>query len=247
MSRLPPGAPSGVRTLHTLMRIVIYVTPPSDIRYPSPLPPQRELRFVEAATRRALGRAHSAHFGQCDVTQPIDAPSNARVAAALAGGTRLYIASYVVAENSVALRESGFVFFEELMRRAPAGSVCLVLETTHRQFPELARAAWRGGGPAVAVACPRVRSNRGFSLVLHKRQPAETDTGGGDAFGPGSEELAALFARFEQDDERQRERGGGRGERRRRVREGRAVAPAEDAAVGGGARGAAATCETTRA
>jgi hypothetical protein len=198
---------------------------------------EAELRAVESAVRSCFGRRFSADFGRCDITLPLDDPANAAAADAVRRGTRLYIASYVVAENAAALRASGFVFFEQLLARAPEGTVVLVLETTHRQFPEIARAAWRGGGRAVAVACPRVRSNRGFSLCMLKRAAApeqtpgqRTDTGavaqnhdlrpgggegggtqgGVDQFGPDSEELARLFRRFERDDQRQRANGGGR-------------------------------------
>lgn len=167
---------------------------------------ETEVGAVVAATRSALGLRHSAAFGRCDITLPLAAPANELVEEALAGGTRLFVASYVVAENAVALRDSEFVFFEELFARAPAGTLLLVLETTHRQFPAIARAAWRGGGDAVAAACPRVRSNRGYSLCLLKRSaaPAGVEGGEADAFGPESEELSELFSRFEEDDRRQR-------------------------------------------
>jgi hypothetical protein len=185
---------------------------------------EAELRAVESAVQATLGRRHSADFGRCDITLPIDAPANAAVADAMRRGTRLYIASYLVAENAAALRASRFVFFEQLFERAPEGAVCLVLETTHRQFPGIARAAWRGGGRAVAVACPRVRSNRGFSLCMLKR-PAPPEPGSIDEFGPDSDELARLFRRFETDDERHRADGGGRqasggGQKGRRVSRG---------------------------
>ena len=182
-----------------------------------------EFRAVESAVRVTLGRRHRADFDRCDITQPIEAPINAAIARALSGGTLLYTASYVVAENAAALRESNFVFFEELFERAPVGSICLILETTHRQFPAVARAAWRGGGKEVAVACLRVRSNRGYSLCLYKRNVSTasqdqeaslrlcTANGGvnllggrGDEFGPESMELARLFRRFEKDDRLQR-------------------------------------------
>ncbi|EOD08024.1 hypothetical protein EMIHUDRAFT_218088 [Emiliania huxleyi CCMP1516] len=169
-------------------------------------PPQGRSRGGHSRAHLRLPPRHSAAFGRCDITLPLAAPANELVEEALAGGTRLFVASYVVAENAVALRDSDFVFFEELFARAPAGTLMLVLETTHRQFPAIARAAWRGGGDAVAAACPRVRSNRGYSLCLLKRSaaPAGVEGGEADAFGPESEELSELFSRFEEDDRRQR-------------------------------------------
>jgi hypothetical protein len=83
-----------------------------------------------------------------------------------------------------------------------------VLEATHRQFPAIVSAARRGvacSGCALEVACPRVASNKGFSLCLLKRSCGGDGDERGDAQKMATRaaeaaELELLLERFERDD-----------------------------------------------
>ena len=177
------------------------------------------------AMARALRRRFAAtplrcSFGSCDITQPLAHASNAAVCASLPS-SRLLVASYCVSENAISLRESGFVFFEDLARAAEPGTLVLVLETTHRQFPALVAAARRGAGAqSLEIDCPWVRSNNGFSLCLLKKDATrEAVAAESDAVEVGSgagvelesaaaarcdeqqaAALHALFERFDRDE-----------------------------------------------
>lgn len=147
---------------------------------------------------------------QCDVTLSLrEAPVNCALRDDLASA-RLVLASYCVAENAIALRRGDFVFFEELMADAAPGTLLIILEATHRQFPGIVAAARRGvafSGCALDVACPWVASNKGFSLCLLKRS---CDSDGDECSGRVQEVVATraaeaahvelLLERFERDD-----------------------------------------------
>ena len=165
---------------------------------------------VECALRRRFPSTPLRHScGLCDITRPLAHASNAELRASLPRA-RLLVASYCVSENAISLRESGFVFFEDIVRAAAPGTLVLVLETTHRQFPGLVAAARRGAGTnELEIGCPFVLSNSGFSLCLLKGEEATQDvaTASGVA-GLGLEAatqeqqaaLQALFERFDRDE-----------------------------------------------
>ncbi|EOD04818.1 hypothetical protein EMIHUDRAFT_220567 [Emiliania huxleyi CCMP1516] len=168
---------------------------------------------VERALRRRMPFPLACSFGCCDITQSLKHPANSALCGALSS-TRLLIASYCVAENALALRSGEFVFFEELARSAEEGTVLVVLETTHRQFPAIVAAAQRGAGKAaLQLACPRVASNNGYSLCLVKQAVAtrpghagwEADAGAADeeaqAAATRLEEQRLLLERFGRDNE----------------------------------------------
>ena len=147
--------------------------------------------------------------GLCDITRPLAHASNAELHASLPRA-RLLVASYCVSENAISLRESGFVFFEDVMRAAAPGTLVVVLETTHRQFPGLVAAARRGAGAnELEIGCPFVLSNNGFSLCLLKGEEATQDVAAASGVaGAGLEAatqeqqaaLQALFERFDRDE-----------------------------------------------
>ena len=165
---------------------------------------------MECALRRRFPSTPLRHScGLCDITRPLAHASNAELRASLPRA-RLLVASYCVSENAISLRESGFVFFEDIVRAAAPGTLVLVLETTHRQFPGLVAAARRGAGTnELEIGCPFVLSNSGFSLCLLKGEEATQDvaTASGVA-GLGLEAatqeqqaaLQALFERFDRDE-----------------------------------------------
>ena len=120
----------------------------------------RECAAVEVAVQQALGRHYQCEFGPVDITLPIDAPANEQLMDA-AATLHLLLASYVIAENARALEASGFAFFETLFAKLPDKAMVLVLETTHRSFGGVVRAAQRGLkaslGGGLQIACPHDR------------------------------------------------------------------------------------------
>ena len=169
---------------------------------------------MEGALRRRFSSTPlRCSCGLCDITRPLAHASNAELRAALPRA-RLLVASYCVAENANSLRESGFVFFEDVVRAAAPGTLLLVLETTHRQFPALVAAARKGAGAeGLEIACPFVLSNSGFSLCLLKggevvRELAAAPGAAGTASREGLaeagvEQEAAAAARLEATQEQQ--------------------------------------------
>jgi hypothetical protein len=165
---------------------------------------------VECALRRRFPSTPlRCSCGLCDITRPLAHASNAELRASLPRA-RLLVASYCVSENAISLRESGFVFFEDVMRAAAPGTLVLVLETTHRQFPGLVAAARRGvGANELEISCPFVLSNSGFSLCLLKGEEAtQDDAAASGVAGAGLDAatqeqqaaLQALFERFDRDE-----------------------------------------------
>jgi hypothetical protein len=152
---------------------------------------------VERAVKATLGEHFSCRFAQCDITRAVQDAQNHELFSALPR-TRLLIASYVVAENAVALERSNFAFFETALREASPGTLMLVLETTHRSFPAILEAAHRGAeadGTSVQVAVPWVGSNDGFSLLLIKSAECVGDGEGGDECAISVEEQIEKFRR----------------------------------------------------
>ena len=84
--------------------------------------------------------------GRCDITKSIlDEPVNANCKRLLLGdgdhqsASKLWICQYCVAENAKALRESDYVFFKELFREMPKGTLVLLTEVVPRLWPEMVR------------------------------------------------------------------------------------------------------------
>jgi len=84
-------------------------------------------------------------FGLCDITVSLDDSINSKAKSFLKSTKPLIvICSYVIAENAIALREGNYHFFVDLANEVPVGSVLLFTETTHRIWPDLLRASFRG-------------------------------------------------------------------------------------------------------
>ena len=73
---------------------------------------------VQGASKRRQCR-----FGGCDITRPVNDPSNGHLADVLP--TTSSSSLYVVAENAIRLEASGFEFFETLFKEAADGTVLL--------------------------------------------------------------------------------------------------------------------------
>jgi len=155
-----------------------------------------------AAVRQVLGEGFSCRFGGTDITVAVDDEANRALAEALPQ-VRLLVASYVVAENAKSLEAGDFEFFETLFRAAEVSTTCLVLETTHRSFPGLVRAARRGAQASgaqygIQVDFPWVASNNGHSLLLRKSagcvSAGELEKADSDGCS-----VEALLERFERD------------------------------------------------
>jgi hypothetical protein len=83
-------------------------------------------------------------FGKCDITQSLNEDSNIHLKQVIESSSlpQIYVASYVVAENASALRETEYIFFQELFEQAPPGSLFIFCETTHRLWPDILRVAF---------------------------------------------------------------------------------------------------------
>jgi hypothetical protein len=88
-----------------------------------------------------IGRHKMSMFGMADITVPLAHPSN-EVALQRCLSCDIWMANYVVAENAVALRQHGFVFFRDLFKAARPGAVFLFTEVTHRLWPDLVNVAF---------------------------------------------------------------------------------------------------------
>mmetsp|Transcript_72007 Transcript_72007/g.204367 ORF Transcript_72007/g.204367 Transcript_72007/m.204367 type:complete len:316 (-) Transcript_72007:112-1059(-) len=126
-------------------------------------------------------RRHRCTFGECDITQALDHPSNVAVQKYMAAST-VFVAAYVVEENRLALRRNGYIFFRNIMQVAQPGSLFVFTETTHRQWPDIVQTAMESCGDECAVeragverawdfVFPRVQGKRGNQLVMVKNAP----------------------------------------------------------------------------
>lgn len=131
-----------------------------------------------------VGAAHEMRFGKCDITQSLESASNAAVRSALPE-SRLLVCSYVICENAKRLRATGYAFFADLMAAAAPGTVLVLTETTHRQFPELIAAARRGvnegsEGCVLQTALPSIKGKGGSQCILFKRPSSPAGAGESD-------------------------------------------------------------------
>lgn len=74
--------------------------------------------------------------GVCDITKPLDHPSNVACLAHINSTATIWTCQYCVAENAIALRDSDYVFFRNLFEKVPVGTVFIFSETTPRLWPE---------------------------------------------------------------------------------------------------------------
>ena len=86
-------------------------------------------------------RHNLGHFGITDLTEPLEATSN-QTALARVAHCDLWVASYCVAENAIALRSGEFAFFRDVFAQSKPGALFLFVETTHRLWPELVQIAF---------------------------------------------------------------------------------------------------------
>lgn len=143
---------------------------------------------MAGSVQTVLGGSHSCGFCTCDITVPFSDPVNTQCRLQMKD-TDIWFCSYCVAENAKKLRAGEYVFFRELFSQAKEGAVFVFTETTHRLWPELARAAPENG---FDMSFPsRFQKQLGKrQMVLRKREGATI----------GEEELA-LCAMFDRDND----------------------------------------------
>jgi hypothetical protein len=167
---------------------------------------------------------HSADFATADITLPMAHADNEDLASVLRAppvGGLIFVASYVVAENAVRLREGKFIFFRDLARLAPPGSLFLMTETSHHMWPEVLKvtalgflddpvytAESRDPLKRLPVAFPRITRKRGFSLCF--RKPFPTECQHSSIAQPATETGVSAAPATSVERERARERGRGR-------------------------------------
>ena len=100
--------------------------------------------------------------GVCDVTKPLNHPSNADCLAK-ADSTSIWTCQYCVAENAIALRDSDYIFFRNLFEAVPNDTLFIFSETTPRLWPEF-----------YALLVDECETNQSMSLQIgfpYKRGP----------------------------------------------------------------------------
>jgi len=101
--------------------------------------------------------------GKCDITQPLTHPHNTGLKTLLQT-TRIWTCQYVVAENAQILRDSNFVFFQNLFEEIPQGALVILTETTPRLWPCIYQ--------LVQEECPYMQVGfvklRGSQMILRK-------------------------------------------------------------------------------
>ena len=113
-------------------------------------------------------------FYHCDVVygcglcggyyQELDDPANHSFRDAIEL-SKIFVCQYCIAENAVGLRESAFIFFQDLFSRANDGALFVFTETTHRLWPDLVDQLASGFDVAFV-------KNRSFQLLIRKRRDA---------------------------------------------------------------------------
>ncbi|CAK0896404.1 unnamed protein product, partial [Prorocentrum cordatum] len=152
---------------------------------------------VSSAVRQKFGQHNRSSCGFVDIRKPLAHPSNAPFKLAAAGqeGQMLVVASYVVSENARELERTRFAFFEELFASALPGTLFVFIDTTHREWPDLLEAAFRGAwrcGRSLLAELRRVESRRSRSHALFLRVDPETHE------RPQGQSAEQAFAAFEQ-------------------------------------------------
>lgn len=116
-------------------------------------------------------------YGHCDLTESMLHPSNSFIDDI--SDPTLFVASYCVAENAKALRKHQFRFFSSLFTQIPTNSVLLVIETTHRLYPEIIKAAFEGIEDScdLDIIFPRISHSfrHGYALCIQKVVKSDED------------------------------------------------------------------------
>ena len=125
---------------------------------------------IERATQNlyAETKRHTCGFGRCDITLPISDVTNVDLARKVDIATEdtLYSCCYCINENAVALRQRNWVFFQDLFHNAIVGNLFLILDTSHRLWPDLATIAKDAG---MYYSTPHVRYGKaGYHFVAYK-------------------------------------------------------------------------------
>lgn len=76
--------------------------------------------------------------GQCDITKSMNDPINQSCLASIES-TQLWTCQYCVAENANLLRESNYIFFNDLFHMTPEKTLFIFTETTPRIWPDLCK------------------------------------------------------------------------------------------------------------
>ena len=125
--------------------------------------------------------------GTCDITLPLDAEPNVPVLSALdTSALSLVVASFVVEENRLALRQSDYVFFRQLLQalsEQDSQVLFVITETTERQWPDFVRIVQEELGPSTPFAMPSAPHTPGLELVFLI---------GGDGYTPTASDLSLL-------------------------------------------------------
>ena len=116
-------------------------------------------------------------YSHCDLTESMSHPSNSFIDDI--SDPTLFVASYCVAENAKALRKHQFRFFSSLFTQIPTNSVLLVIETTHRLYPEIIKAAFEGieDSSDLDIIFPRISHSfrHGYALCIQKVVKSDKD------------------------------------------------------------------------
>ena len=108
--------------------------------------------------------------GTCDITLPLESEPNAPVLSALdTSALSLVVASFVVEENRLALRQSDYIFFRQLLQalsQQDSQVLFVITETTERQWPDFVRIVQEELGPSTPFAMPSAPHTPGLELVF---------------------------------------------------------------------------------
>jgi len=143
---------------------------------------ERQWKNVVSSVERATNSAalsdchHSCDFGGCDVTLPLGDIANEDLAKRVADSSednRIFICSYCVAENAVALRDENWAFFRDLFEEAGEGDLFFITDTTHRLWPELAGISKDAG---LRFVTPHIKAGKvgwQFAAMKNGHSPGE--------------------------------------------------------------------------
>lgn len=122
--------------------------------------------LVEAmgrSTSRILQEPFSCKWGgKCDITKPLNDPSNSACFEAM-DATQLWTCQYCVAENAKLLRESKHIFFRDLFENARDGAMFIFSETNPRAWPDFFK--------MMEAHCPYMQigfNKNGHQMMLRK-------------------------------------------------------------------------------
>mmetsp|Transcript_10733 Transcript_10733/g.19462 ORF Transcript_10733/g.19462 Transcript_10733/m.19462 type:complete len:373 (+) Transcript_10733:31-1149(+) len=128
---------------------------------------ESSVHSMKSAAHAILGSdRHRCNFGHCDITLPLSDAINAEVAEGANDEGKIFVCSYCVVENALALRSRDWTFFRDLFAEAADGALFFIPDTTHRLWPELAGVAKDAG---LRFATPHLRCGKaGWHFVAFK-------------------------------------------------------------------------------